>query len=86
MTCPQCGYIYRVRFADQLWKFIGLIVAVCVALYGQAELIGEPWRHVVSMIAIGGTAGLAYWIKPAGTTTVVASSPSSSPSSTPVSK
>ncbi len=36
----------------------GLVAFVCVSIIGQAELIGEPWRHV---LAVTGTISAAIW-------------------------
>lgn len=67
MICPKCGYIYRTRFAEQLVKFIGLGVCMAGAVVGQAELIGEPWRHYVTVGFVLGTAYLG-WITKKGNT------------------
>ena len=70
MRCPCCGAsgfkpaTFMERMIAQRWKILGLIVAVCGAFYGQAEMIGEPWHHYISIISIGGTAALAWNIKP----------------------
>jgi hypothetical protein len=50
------------RFNTVLQRFI-LAGGSIGAIYGQAELLGEPWRHVV---AVGGVAilfGVAIWMK-----------------------
>ena len=45
--------------------FVGLITCVCGAVLGQAELIGEPWRHWISVVFIAGTAATGYMLQPA---------------------
>lgn len=42
---------------------MGLLTCVCGAVLGQAELIGEPWRHYVSVGFIVGTAVTGYLMK-----------------------
>ena len=42
----------RTDFYAELGKFAGLIAFVCTAIIGQAELIGEPWRHVLTVAAV----------------------------------
>lgn len=51
-------------FYRELGKFAGLVASVCAAMVGQAELIGEPWRHYVTVIAISFTAIWAYCMRP----------------------
>lgn len=48
---------------SQVAWFIGLVTFVCTAILGQAELIGEPWRHVVAVLAIIGTAATGYMLQ-----------------------
>lgn len=62
MNCPKCGY--RPPWQQQAGWWIGLGGAVAIALYGQAEMIAEPWRHYVSIAAIVATAATAYMLKP----------------------
>ena len=47
-----------------LGKFAGLIGSMCVAVLGQAELVGEPWRHYVTVISIGSVAAWGYCLGP----------------------
>jgi len=54
----------RSDFYFELGKFGGLVAAVCLAVVGQAELIGEPWRHYVTVTAIIATAIWAYGTHP----------------------
>ncbi len=54
----------RADFYQELGKFAGLIGVICVAIVGQAELIGEPWRHYVTVTAIISGAIWAYGMKP----------------------
>lgn len=48
---------------SQLAWFIGLITFVCLAVLGQAELIGEPWRHYVTVLAVVCTAITGYMLQ-----------------------
>lgn len=48
----------------QLGWMIGLITCISGALLGQAELIGEPWRHYVTILFVAGTAATGYMLKP----------------------
>lgn len=48
----------------QLAWWIGLFASVATALVGQAELLPEPWRHVVTVLAVAGTAASGYMIRP----------------------
>lgn len=58
-------YVRRKRdMYRELGKLAGLIASVCAAIVGQAELIGEPWRHYFTVIAIGCTATWAYCMRP----------------------
>lgn len=69
MRCPCCnapgatplGFLAGLH--AQLWKCIGLLAAVSSAVIGQAELVGEPWRHYLTITAIGCTAAIAWRIK-----------------------
>jgi len=69
MRCPCCGAVGVIRLTilegirAQLWKFISLVAAVSSAIVGQAELVGEPWRHWVSILAIVATALIAWNMK-----------------------
>lgn len=69
MICPCCGArgAQLLSFWDglraQAWKVIGLVAAVSGALVGQAELIGEPWHHYLSIAGIVATAFIAWNIK-----------------------
>lgn len=69
MTCPCCGAhgVERLRFWEglraQLGKTISLGACVTTAIAGQAELIGEPWRHYVTVGAIVLSAAVAWTLK-----------------------
>ena len=41
---------------SQIGWLVSLTAFVCTALIGQAEMLAEPWRHVVSVVAIVATA------------------------------
>ena len=56
----------RVDFYKELGKFAGLIGCVSAAVLGQAELIGEPYRHWLTVTAIICTAVWAYCMRPKG--------------------
>lgn len=45
-------------------KFSGLIGTVCIAILGQAELIGEPWRHYITVVSIISIAVWGYGMHP----------------------
>lgn len=47
----------------QVAYFIGLITCICGAVLGQAELLGEPFRHYISVAFIAGTAITGFLIK-----------------------
>lgn len=48
----------------QIAWLVGLVTFVCSAILGQAELIGEPWHHWLSVISIIGTAVTGYMLQP----------------------
>lgn len=54
------------RFGDQYTVVVQRVVLAFGAvgvIYGQAEMLGEPWRH---FLAVGGVIGLvlvALWMK-----------------------
>lgn len=48
-----------------LW-LAGLVSAVCTALLGQAELLGEPWRHLVTTLSVIATAVSGYMLQRPG--------------------
>lgn len=48
---------------SQLAWFIGLIASVAGALVGQAELIGEPYRHYVTIAFVVCTAISGYMLQ-----------------------
>jgi hypothetical protein len=56
------------RRRSDIWmsfgKFAGLVGSGTAAVLGQAELIGEPTRHYVTIIAIASTAVWAYLLGP----------------------
>lgn len=47
---------------DVKW-WVGLVTCICGALIGQAELIGEPYRHWVTVGFVVGTAVSGYMIR-----------------------
>ena len=57
---------HTTRRSDQFTVVVQRVILAFGAagvIYGQAEMLGEPWRHV---IAIGGVIGLvlvALWMK-----------------------
>lgn len=48
---------------SQIGWIAGLVTCVCGALLGQAELLGEPWRHYVTILFIVGTAVSGYMVQ-----------------------
>ena len=67
MTRTSDRRIHRRRHTDfyaELGKFAGLIGFTSAAIIGQAELIGEPWRHYVTVTAIACSAIWAYCMRP----------------------
>jgi predicted aspartyl protease len=49
--------------ASQIAWLTALAAFVSTALIGQAELLGEPWRHVVSILAIVATAISGFMVQ-----------------------
>jgi hypothetical protein len=47
----------------QLAWFVSLLTCVTTALVGQAELLGEPWRHYVTVGAVIMTALSGFMLK-----------------------
>ena len=47
----------------QIAWLLGLVASVSSALIGQAELLGEPWRHVVTVISVITTAFSGYMLQ-----------------------
>ena len=41
---------------SQIGWLVACVGSVCTALLGQAELLAEPWRHVVTIISVITTA------------------------------
>jgi hypothetical protein len=56
------------RRKGDLWKeigkLLGLTASVTGALIGQAELVGEPYRHYLTVLCIGSTGGFGYLLGP----------------------
>jgi hypothetical protein len=53
-------------FQQDILKWVGLVAAVCTALTGQSDLLGEPWKHYVTITGIAASAAFAYFITPKG--------------------
>jgi hypothetical protein len=49
--------------ASQVAWIVSLAAFVCTALIGQAEMLAEPWRHLVSVIAIIATAISGFMVQ-----------------------
>jgi hypothetical protein len=47
----------------QLGWFLGLMASMCVALAGQAELVGELWRHYIAIAGVVATATTGYMLQ-----------------------
>lgn len=54
----------RRDFYRELGKFAGLLAFVCIAILGQAELVGEPYRHWITVTSILCSAIWAYCMRP----------------------
>ena len=48
---------------SQIGWLIGLVSAICTALIGQAELLGEPWRHYVTIVSVVMTALTGFMLQ-----------------------
>jgi hypothetical protein len=48
---------------DNAKYWIGLVVSIITALAGQAEIIPEPYRHIVSVLGIAATAANGYMLQ-----------------------
>lgn len=48
---------------SQIAWLSSLIACVCMAVLGQAELIGEPWRHYVTIVSVVATAASAFMLQ-----------------------
>ena len=48
---------------SQIAWWVGLAVSVSGALLGQAELIGEPYRHWLTIAFVAGTAVSGYMLE-----------------------
>lgn len=55
-----------------LGRFAGLVVFATTAILGQAELVGEPYRHWITVTAICATAIWAYCMHPGSAKDLVA--------------
>ena len=49
--------------ATQIAWLCGLVAFVCTTLIGQAELIGEPWRHYVTVGGVLATAIAGFMLQ-----------------------
>lgn len=48
----------------ELGKMFGLVASVTGAILGQAELVGEPYRHWLTITCIAATGGFGYLLGP----------------------
>lgn len=48
-----------------LW-LAGMVSAICTALIGQAELLGEPWRHYVTVVSVIASAVSGFMLQRPG--------------------
>lgn len=53
----------RLLRVSQVAWIVGLAASVCTALVGQAELLGEPWRHIVTGLGVFATAATGFMLK-----------------------
>lgn len=51
--------------SQALW-LAGMVSAICTALLGQAELIGEPWRHYITIASVVATAVSGFMLQRPG--------------------
>ena len=49
---------------QQIGWWLGLVASILIAVAGQAELVGEPWRHYLTVAAIVSTAINGYMLHP----------------------
>lgn len=47
----------------QLCWLVGLVTCVCVAVIGQSDLVGEPWKHWLTVTSVVGTAITGYMLQ-----------------------
>ena len=65
MRCPCCdapGFkpaSIGERIRAQAVKVTVIVASTAIAVFGQAELLGEPWRHVVTIAAMLVAVGVA---------------------------
>lgn len=65
MRCPCCGapgftpstFLQTLR--QQAWKVLAIVALTASGIVGQAEMLGEPWRHWVSVVALVGSSLVA---------------------------
>lgn len=68
MRCPCCDapdfrpQTIGERIRAQAVKVGVVVTAVGVAVFGQAELLGEPWRHYVTIAAILVAVGVSVFL------------------------
>lgn len=68
MRCPCCGapnfrpQTITERVQAQAVKVTIVVAAVGLAVFGQAELLGEPWRHIVTVGAILIAVGVSVFL------------------------
>lgn len=54
----------RSDYWRSLGKLAGLVASVCAAVLGQSELVGEPFRHYLTVSAIVAVAVWGYCLGP----------------------
>lgn len=47
----------------QLAWLVGLVTCVSGAVIGQSDLLGEPWKHYVTIVFVIGTAMSGYMMQ-----------------------
>lgn len=68
MRCPCCGaagfqpLTFGEQVRTQAIKLSVIVTAVFTAVFGQAELLGEPWRHYVTVGAILIAVGVSVFL------------------------
>lgn len=54
----------RADIWGSIGKTAGLLASVTGAVLGQAELVGEPYRHLISVVFITATAAFGFLLGP----------------------
>lgn len=69
MRCPCCGAIgatpmsFLEGIQAQIFKISGLVAFMGTAIVGQSDLVGEPWKHWITVAAFVAATLVAWNIK-----------------------